>query len=134
MKFFTNFFLEHFIRDKRFCRFILVGILNTIIGYSIYAVFIWLNFHYVWAALFSTVIGTVFNFMTTGRLVFKNSQNHLFLKFVLVYALIYVLNITVIKVVTSFYGNQYFGGAVALFIAVPITFLLNKNFVFKGKV
>lgn len=133
MKVLTNFFLHHFIKDKRFYRFIFVGIINTIFGYAVYALLIYLHFHYVWAALLSTIVGTLFNFKTTGKIVFNNSRNHLLLKFIMVYALVYILNITIIRIVTSFYSNQYLGGALALLVAVPVAFILNKEFVFKGK-
>jgi putative flippase GtrA len=133
MNYLINFFLETFIKDKLFYRFIVIGTINTIIGYSIYALLICLNVHYLWAMLVSTVIGTLFNFKTTGTIIFKNSQNRLFLKFIMVYGLVYILNIAIIRVITGFYNNQYIDGAIALSIVVPIAFVLNKKFVFQGK-
>jgi len=133
MRFFINLFLEHFIKDKRFYRFIWVGMINTIFGYLIYASFIYFNFHYTWAALFSTIIGVLFNFNTTGKIVFKNSHNRLLFKFIAVYAFIYLLNISIIKILTGFCSNQYLNGAATLLVAVPLAFILNKTFVFRGK-
>lgn len=133
MKFVINLFLKHFVKDKCFYRFIWVGIINTIFGYSIYALLIYLDLHYIWAVLFSTIIGVLFNFNTTGRIVFKNSHNQLLLKFIAVYAFIYCVNIGIIKILLGFCSNQYLNGAITLLIVVPLSFILNKTWVFRGK-
>jgi len=133
MRFFLNLFLEHFIKDKRFHKFIWVGIINTIFGYSIYALLIYCGLYYIWAVLFATIIGVLFNFHTTGRIVFKNKQSWLLFKFIAVYVLTYFLNISIIKILTNFCSNQYLNGAATLLVSVPVAFLLNKLWVFRGK-
>ena len=80
-------------KNLRFIRFLIVGGLNTAFGYLVFAVFIWLDFHYSAATSLSTVIGIVFNFFTTGRLVFKNSNNRLIFKFFAVYGITWLINV-----------------------------------------
>ncbi|MHC5824813.1 MAG: GtrA family protein, partial [Nostoc sp.] len=46
----------HFL-SKRFIRFLIVGGINTLFGYSLFALLILLNFHYEIAALISTACG-----------------------------------------------------------------------------
>ena len=54
----------------RFFRFLLIGAVNTIFGYGVYALLIFLRCDYKIAALAGTVLGVLFNFLTTGRIVF----------------------------------------------------------------
>ena len=76
-----------------FIRFLIVGGLNTAFGYFVFAIFIWCGLHYSVATFLSTVIGIVFNFFTTGRLVFKNSNNRLIFKFFAVYGITWLINV-----------------------------------------
>ena len=84
--------------DIRFLKFLMVGGINALFGYLTYALLIFLSFHYVLAALLSTVLGVLFNFNTTGRLVFKSRDNKLLFKFVGVYLIILPLNIFALKI------------------------------------
>jgi putative flippase GtrA len=51
-----------------FVRFLAVGVLNTAFGYALFALLVWAGVWYPAAA--STIGGMIFNFNTTGRLVF----------------------------------------------------------------
>jgi putative flippase GtrA len=124
---------NNFINDRRFLKFVFVGIVNTVFGYSIYALLLMLGVRYTLAVLFSTIIGSLFNFKTIGKLVFKNSENKLILKFLLIYAVVYIISISVIKVCALLDFNLYLGGIIALIFTVPTSFLLNREFVFRGK-
>jgi putative flippase GtrA len=53
-----------------FVRFLAVGVLNTAFGYAFFALLVWAGLWYPAAAAASTIGGIVFNFNTTGRLVF----------------------------------------------------------------
>lgn len=113
-------------------RFAFVGLLNTLFGYSLYALLIFLKLPYAFAVLISTVIGVIFNFKTTGKLVFNNTHNHLFFKFLGVYGIVYLLNILLIKGSQLITPNLYFAGLIAVFPCAITAFLLNKNFVFRN--
>lgn len=130
---FLNLVTNNFIKDKRFLKFVFVGIINTIFGYSIYALLIMLGVHYTLAMLCSTIIGSLFNFKTTGKIVFKNTKNNLIFRFLFVYVAMYLFNMLVIKSCVFLNYNLYLSGVIALFFAVPISFLLNRAFVFRGK-
>ena len=73
-----------------FIKFILVGILNTIFGYSIFAICNFLGFHYTLSTLITTILGVLFNFKTTGIIVFLNNDNKKLLRFIAVYCFNYI--------------------------------------------
>jgi putative flippase GtrA len=126
--------LHHFIRKSVGFRFILVGVFNTIFGYSIYAFFLFCGFHYLWAAFLGTLIGVLFNFITTGNIVFKNSHPKLLFRFICVYGVVFIVNILLLNVANRFSHNNYINGASCLPVTAAIAFFLNKYFVFERPV
>lgn len=119
--------------DNKLIRFLLVGGLNTIFGYCTFAFFIFIGTHYSLAVLLTTIFGVLFNFRTTGKLVFKNSDKRLFFKFIGVYGTLYVINVGILKVFSHFTVNMYLAGALLVLPMALLGFFLNKKFVFEGK-
>jgi putative flippase GtrA len=111
-------------------KFFLVGILNTIFGYAIFSIFIFIGLHYSLALLFSTILGILFNFKTIGKLVFNNNNNSLFLRFLFVYVLQYFLNIMSISLLSKFYNNLYITGFISTILVSIITYFLHKKIVY----
>jgi putative flippase GtrA len=110
---------------------LVVGALNTAFGYSVFAVLILLHLHYTIAALLATICGVLFNFKTTGVLVFDNKGNHLIFRFFGVYLITYLLTIGLLKVFNLYDVSNLIGGAI---IALPIAFIsfsLIKKLVFR---
>lgn len=118
---------------KEFIRFIVVGILNTIVGYLLYAFFLYLGFDYKIAALLGTVFGVLFNFQTIGRLVFRQHDNRLIFKFISVYVIVYFTGIALIKLGKIYGLDDYSAGLIAIFPNAVIAFILNKFYVYKTK-
>lgn len=121
-------------KNSKFIKFILVGILNTAFGYSLFALFIFLNIHYSLAVFLSTVLGVLFNFKTIGKLVFDSHDNSLIFRFIAVYVLLYLINISCLwffKI--SGFENMYINGVVLLTPLAVVSFVLNKKFVFRTK-
>ena len=117
--------------ENKFIRFLIVGGINTLFGYTVFAFFIFLNFHYSIATLLSVILGVLFNFKTTGKLVFENNNNVLIFKFIGVYIIIYVLNIVGLKIFNIIKINMYLAGMLLIFPMAIISFILSKKFVFK---
>ena len=117
--------------NKKFGKFLIVGGVNTLFGYGLFAVFLFLNVHYTVAVLFATIIGVWFNFFTIGRLVFVNSGNHLFFRFVGAYLIVYLLNVTGLWMFEHFEFNLYIGGAILILPLALMSFVLNRSLVFK---
>lgn len=122
-----NFILKKIIPIK----FILVGGVNTIFGYGIYWGLLQLGFYFTIAAFFSTLLGIIFNFFTIGRLVFQSKNNALFYKFVFVYGFLYLISIAGISFIHNFDISYEIAGAIMIIPSALISFLLNKNLVFK---
>tara|TARA_B100000768_G_C11248817_1_gene363077 strand:+ start:153 stop:554 length:402 start_codon:yes stop_codon:yes gene_type:complete len=119
--------------NQTFIKFIFIGIINTIFGYGIYLLFLLIGFNFVIAALLSTILGIIFNFFTTGRFVFKSTNNYLILKFVMVYIFIYLFTISGLSIL-YLYGFSYeIGGALMLAPNALLSFFLNKRLVFNEK-
>ena len=55
-------------------KFLLAGILNAAFGYFVYAVFVLAGVTPGIALFIATCVGIIFNFFTTGRWVFRNSD------------------------------------------------------------
>ena len=117
--------------QQQLIKFIMVGIMNSLFGYSCYAFFVFLGISYPFALLLSTCIGVLFNFKTTGKIVFSSTTNDYFLKFVAVYVIIYFFNMTFIKWMELFTNNLYLAGFVAMIPAAMMAFVLNKYVVFR---
>src|SRR5262245_31321361 len=115
--------------DGQFSRFLMIGCLNTAVGYGLFAAFILLGLPSALALLIATVIGVLFNYWSTGRLVFARRASSRLWLFVLCYAVIYVVN-------RSFVRRERMSVPALLpqaLLSPPIVglaFLLNKYLVF----
>jgi len=118
------------IMEARFVRYIIVGGLNTLFGYSLFALFIFFHLHYTLAVLFATLLGILFNFKTTGKLVFNNSDNALLFRFVGVYIATYFINVACLKVFDIFKINMFLAGAFLILPLALFSFMLQRKFVF----
>ena len=117
--------------DKQFHRFIAVGILNTIVGYSLFAFFIYTGLHYMLASLFATILGVLFNFHSIGKIVFKQHDYKLIFRFFSVYGITYLLGIIFLYFFDTLDVDMYLAGFLLLIPMAVISFLLNRYFVFR---
>lgn len=122
--------IQELLTDQQFHRFIVVGVLNTAVGYGLFAFFIYQGFHYTLAVLFATILGVLFNFHSIGRLVFGKHEYRLLIRFFGVYGITYILNIAFLTLFDLFSINIYLAGALLLAPMAIISFLLNKYYVF----
>jgi putative flippase GtrA len=113
-----------------FVRFLCVGVLNSAFGYGVFSLLIYAGMHYAPALLFATISGVLFNFKSTGSLVFKSHDNKLIFRFIGIYTIIYLVNLVGLKLLSFINVNIYFGGAILLFPMAVLAFILNKRFVF----
>ena len=111
-------------------RFLFVGGLNTVFGYTVYSIFILINLHYVLAALLGQICGILFNFKTTGSIVFKNKDNRLIFRFFAVYLVTYLITIGLLKIFDIHNIGSLVAGAIIILPIAFLSFFLNKTFVF----
>ena len=117
---------------KEFLKFLAVGVLNTLFGYACFALLIFAGLHYSVALLLATIAGVLFNFKTTGRLVFGSSDNRLLLRFMAVYAVVYAVNVALLKVLLLAGLGPYAGGALLVLPMALFAFILMKRLVFNN--
>ena len=115
-------------------KFISVGIINTIVGYSVYALFIMLNIPYLTSLFLATIIGVVFNYFSIGRLVFKSEGGSItFVKFVVTYGIIYLVNAVALRtLITIFKVGAYVGQVLCVPISVFLSWILMNYWVYKN--
>lgn len=115
---------------KRFARFLLVGGFNTLFGYSLFALLVWLNFPYPIAIGLATIGGVALNFQTTGRLVFGGAPLARSGRFIAVYAVIYILNVAGVAALLSLGLGIYMANALVIIPLALLTYFFQRNFVF----
>jgi len=115
-------------------RFLAVGGINTVFGYSLYAALVWLMLPPQMALLLSTVLGVLFNFATYGRLAFDRrlGWKGLF-RFVAVYAVLYGINVVLLRVLLSAGQSPYIAQLVLLIPMTSSAFLAQRYFVFPSR-
>ncbi len=112
-------------------KYLLVGGINTIFGYSIFAFLLFFGLHYSLAVLVATILGVLFNFQSYGRIVFKNHSRRLLTKFIFIYAIIYLVNISLLLAFDFFVSNLYISGAIVIPLVAYLGYFLNKRYVWK---
>jgi len=129
--------LVNLIKKHKFVRFLLVGVINTLFGYFSFATLILIGLDYKLAALLATILGVLFNFQTTGRLVFGSQNNKLIFRFVLVYVVTFLLNVEALRIVDAIdidieqKTKMLIAGAILVLPMAVISFILMKLFVFR---
>jgi len=117
-------------RDHRPTRFLVIGAVNTLFGYSAYLLFLFLVHDSVVALTLGNIVGVLFNFVSTGRVVFNSSDPRLLTRFFSVYACLYVVNIAALRALEA----AGLGAALAqALIILPLalgSYLLQRDFVF----
>ncbi|MES2219009.1 MAG: GtrA family protein [Pseudomonadota bacterium] len=117
-------------QDSVLLRFLIIGAINTAFGYFVFSVLIYSGLDYVVACLIASIIGTLFNFKTLGKIVFRQSDNKLLFRFIGAYVFLYFLSIIIIKIGTYYLRNLYILGAISTFITASTAFFLHKYIVF----
>ena len=119
--------------DIKKLKFVGVGILNTLFGYSIYAILILVKTPYLFALLASTVVGVIFNYFSFGRVVFSGNRGRfVFGKFLISYALIYFVNATFLSLLINKLNIEpYLAQMLFVPVGVCLSWLLMNSWVYK---
>jgi putative flippase GtrA len=129
-----DFHLSKIIDDVRsglLIRFLAIGFVNTAFGYGLFAVLYAISQSHRAAILLATAAGTIFNFFTTGRLVFSDAKLSRLVPFVLCYGLVAAVNIVLVDLGVAVGLNPFIGQALALPVTVGLAFVINDRIVFR---
>lgn len=124
----TNLFLYFW--KNTFFRFLFIGGVNTVFGYSVFSILVFFRVHYSLALLLATILGVLFNFKTLGMVVFRDGDNRKIFRFVLVYVILYFVNVGIVGTVKHFGVSTYAAGAIAVLPVALLGFILNNRFVY----
>lgn len=116
--------------NSQLLRFLVVGGLNTVVGYALFAAFSWAGLPYPLAIGLATIAGVAFNFQSTGRLVFGGAPMSLLWRFVAAYVLVYLINVGAVAVLLRAGLNVYVANALVILPLALISYVLQRRFVF----
>lgn len=114
---------------RRFIRFLVVGGLNTLVGYLIYATLILIGLPTPAAIVLATILGVLFNYLSTGGIVFRDRTGRLW-RFAAVYVVQMGLNIAAVTALERAGLHPLVAGFFVLPVLVVFTFLAMRRFVF----
>lgn len=118
--------------NRRLLKFLAVGVLNTVVGYSIFFIGLQFGLHYSFAIAVATVLGTLFNFKSTGAMVFRSHDNARLFRFIIVYGVVYLLNVAGVAVLVRLGLPEWFSGMVLLLPLALVSYFLNSRYVFSS--
>lgn len=116
---------------ERVFRFVFWGGLNTLIGFSVYCIFIFAGLHFSLASLLSLIVGIFIGHFFNKRHVFKSNKSDTIKIYFCIWFCLYFLNITIIYLLLDIGLGDYISGAVAAVFIVPFSYLFQKIFVFR---
>lgn len=110
-------------------RFGMVGLLNTLFGYSIFAGLVLAGLWPGAALVFATIAGVAFNYQSSRRLVFR-SQGRM-PQFVMVYATVLALNWVALRVLLWLGLSDLLAQAMLVLPVAALSFIGQRVFVFR---
>lgn len=125
----------------QFIKFGVVGLSNTLIGYVVYSLCIWIGLHYLLANLLGFLVSVLNAFYWSNRFVFKKGQDEQrglwssLAKTIIAYAStgIFLNSILLWLLIDEMGLSEYLAPLLILLFTVPTNFLLNKYWSFKTK-
>ena len=117
----------------KLARFVLVGGLNTVFGYAVFAGFTRLGWPDFLAIPAATVVGVAFNFITYGKLVFASLNARNLPRFLLGYFGLYICNLTGLRVLARVSLDAYKAQALLVIPLAILSYVINDQWVFRAK-
>jgi len=118
-----------------FIKFLFVAGINTLFGYLIFSLTVFLLKNVYLSVIVATIIAVLFNFKTYGSLVFKSKDNSKVFLFLGVYLCTMTIQMLLLKGL-SLIGipNPYIAGGIILLPVSLLSFILMKKFVFSKQI
>jgi len=126
--------IKKLFKDQRI-RFLFVGGLNTIFGYGIYALLVYIGLNIYIANVISTVLGIFHSYLWNRFYTFRSKDKALgeIVRFITVYLISFAIsNVILFVFVTKLGINKYLGGLFNLICTTLISWFGHKYFSFKG--
>ncbi|QSF44669.1 GtrA family protein [Paenibacillus tianjinensis] len=115
-------------------RFIIVGILNTIVGFGVYAIYLhFINNNYLQALITSHIIGVAHSYIWNNKWTFTMNKISFksIVRFISVYAITFFVNLLLLSLFIDRIGtNKLIGQGLALFITTLVSYTGHKYWSF----
>jgi putative flippase GtrA len=115
---------------RRFVLFLMVGSVNFVFYYSLFTFLHFIGTPPTRAVVIATIVAVLFNFMTTGRVVFKSGNIRKLPRFIGVYAVQMGLNIVSLRALISLGIPVLIAEALVIGVLAVLTFFALRWFVF----
>jgi putative flippase GtrA len=116
---------------RQLLMFLVVGLLNTAVGYCLFAVLYVTLQSYRVAAILAFACGVLFNFFSTGRWVFESRSLRALIPFIVGYLAVLGLNLLLLEVLVGWEMNALLAQALSLPPMVVASYLINSRIVFR---
>ncbi|QMV12977.1 GtrA family protein [Vibrio spartinae] len=114
-----------------FIKYLFIGLVNTIFGYSVYSIFIYIGLNYSIALMMATTIGVIFNYNTYRSFLFnKRGERKAFIKFLSGYVMVYFVNLLLLGYLNLLF-NEYISQMICIPPVVIFNWIIFKYWVFK---
>lgn len=117
--------------SPQFARYLMVGVANTALSYLVYSLLLWLGLAFQWANLGALIVGILFGFSTQSRFVFSNDDWSKLPPYTLLWASMYLSNIFLIGLLKKAELNDYVAGLIAMPPIVLLSFVAQRNYIFR---
>lgn len=133
---------ETFGKWVQFVKFGIVGLSNTVISYAVYALLVTLHIHYLAASTAGFIISVINAFYWSNGYIFKEDETSgprvlwkTFLKTFTAYAGtgLVLNNLLLVLWIKGLGIHEMLGPIINLLITIPLNFLINKYWAYKGK-
>ena len=120
--------------DRTMIKFIIVGIINTIISYSIFSILTYCGIWYIYSNLIGYVISVANSYVLNKFFVFKQPKRSLseMVRFLSVYIAQYIICVMILFVCVDFGGlSPYIAGIFSIFVGIFISYVGHKCFTYR---
>jgi putative flippase GtrA len=123
----------HFNATPKQVRFILVGGLNTMFGYLVFAGLTRLGWRDLATVPAATAAAVAFNFVTYGKLVFEALDRRNLPRFALGYVGLFACNVTGLRALARMGVGPYVAQAALVVPLAMLSYVINDRWVFRAK-
>lgn len=125
------------IMNKQFIKFVFVGIINTVVGYGSFSIFVFFKINYILANTLSTILGVINSYLFNKKITFNDCKTtkNTPLKFIGVYIVSYIVGTVNLALLVQYFKiSTYLAGFMNLFITTLTSWFGHKYFSFKESV
>lgn len=117
--------------DSRIFRFLITGTLNSFFGFLVFSCCQLLGLAVNFAIFVGMLSGVIFNFFTTGGIVFRQLSIRRFPLFIVCYLAIYAINVFLFTKLSVFIHSSILNQAILTVPLALLSYLLMSNIVFR---